>query len=84
MAGPNLLAHILVSKFDDHIPLYRQGEILARHGAEIPRSTLIDWCGQAVAALRPLSELIKSEVMKTDRLLADDSKRRFPPIGLTV
>lgn len=73
MAGPNLLAHILVSKFDDHIPLYRQGEILARHGAEIPRSTLIDWCGQAVAALRPLSELIKSEVMKTDRLHADDT-----------
>jgi transposase len=45
MAGPALLAHILVSKFDDHLPLYRQGEIFARMGADIPRSTLIDWCG---------------------------------------
>jgi transposase len=47
-----------VSKFSDHVPLYRQREILARHGADIPRSTLIDWCGQAVATLRPLSERI--------------------------
>ncbi|WP_146851828.1 IS66 family transposase, partial [Acidomonas methanolica] len=45
MAGPGLLAHILVSKFDDHLPLYRQAEIFARQGVEIPRSTLIDWCG---------------------------------------
>ena len=42
MAGPGLLAHILVAKYDDHLPLYRQGEILARQGADIPRSTLID------------------------------------------
>jgi transposase len=73
MAGPSLLAHILVSKFDDHVPLYRQREILARHGADIPRSTLIDWCGQAVATLRPLSERIRRAVMKTDRLHADDT-----------
>jgi transposase len=53
MAGPSLLAHILVAKFDDHLPLYRQGEIFARLGADIPRSTLIDWCGQAAAALPP-------------------------------
>src|SRR5690606_32270882 len=73
MAGPNLLAHILVSKFDDQLPLYRQREILARHGADIPRSTLIDWCGQSVATLRPLSEAIKRAVMNTDRLHADDT-----------
>lgn len=73
MAGPGLLAHILVSKFDDQLPLYRQREILARHGADIPRATLIDWCGQAVAALRPLSELIRSEIMRADRLHADDT-----------
>jgi len=41
LAGPGLLAHILVAKFDDHLPLYRQGEIFARHGVDIPRSTLI-------------------------------------------
>ena len=73
LAGPGLLAHILVAKYDDHLPLYRQGEILARHGADIPRSTLIDWCGQAIAVLRPLIERIKAGVMRTDRLHADDT-----------
>ena len=68
MAGPALLAHVLVSKFDDHLPLYRQGEIFARMGADIPRSTLIDWCGQAVATLRALTELIRAEVMRSVRL----------------
>lgn len=76
MAGPALLAHILVAKFDDHLPLYRQGEIFARMGADIPRSTLIDWCGQAAAALRPLAELIRAEVMASDRLHADDTPIR--------
>lgn len=76
MAGPALLAHVLVSKFDDHLPLYRQGEIFARMGADIPRSTLIDWCGQAVATLRPLTELIRAEVMRSNRLHADDTPIR--------
>lgn len=44
IAGPNLLAHILVSKFDDHLLLYRQHEIFARMGADIPESTLVGWC----------------------------------------
>jgi len=73
MIGPSLLAHILVSKFDDHLPLYRQAEIFARLGADIPRSTLIDSCAQGVATLRPLSELIKSEIMRADRLHVDDT-----------
>lgn len=76
MAGPNLLAHILVAKFDDHLPLYRQREIFARQGADMPRATLIDWCGQAVATLRPLSERIRHAVMTTDRLHADDTPIR--------
>jgi transposase len=44
MAGPNLLAHILVSKFDDHLPIYLQHEIFARMDADIPESTLVGWC----------------------------------------
>jgi len=76
MAGPSLLAHILVSKYDDHLPLYRQGEIFARMGADIPRSTLIDWCGQAAAVLRPLADIIRAEVMASDRLHADDTPIR--------
>ena len=73
MAGPGLLAHILVSKYDDHLPLYRQGEIFARMGADIPRSTLIDWCGQGVAVLRPLTERIRQHVFASTRLHADDA-----------
>ena len=76
LAGPSLLAHILVTKFDDHVPLYRQGEIFARLGADIPRSTLIDWCGQAAAAIRPVANLIRAEVMAGDRLHADDTPIR--------
>lgn len=73
LAGPSLLAHILVTKFDDHVPLYRQGEIFARMGADIPRSTLIDWCGQAAGVIRPVANLIRAEVMAADRLHADDT-----------
>jgi len=73
LAGPGLLAHILVAKYDDYLPLYRQGEIFARHGAEIPRSTLIDWCGQAVGALRPLSAVLKQNILSGNRLHADDT-----------
>lgn len=73
LAGPGLLAHILVAKFDDHLPLYRQGEIFARAGFDIPRSTLIDWCGGAIRTLRPLTELLKNNVMASNRLHADDT-----------
>src|ERR1700675_1884366 len=45
LAGPGLLAHVLVSKFGDHLPLYRQSEIYAREGVELDRSTLADWVG---------------------------------------
>ena len=76
MAGPALLAHILVAKYDDQLPLYRQGEIFARMGADIPRSTLIDWCGQAAAALRPIAERIRASVLAGDRLHADDTPIR--------
>ena len=73
IASPALLAHILVAKYDDYLPLYRQGEIFARMGADIPRSTLIDWCGQAAGALRPLADLIRDVVIASDRIHADDT-----------
>lgn len=47
LAGPGLLAHVLVSKFVDHLPLYRQSEIYAREGVDLERSTLADWVGQS-------------------------------------
>ena len=76
MAGPALLAHILVSKDDDHLPLYGQGEIFSRMGADIPRSSLIDRCGQAAGALRPVAERIRAAVLAADRLHVDDTPIR--------
>lgn len=76
MAGPGLLAHVLVSKFDDHVPLYRLNEIYARMGAEVPDSTLLDWCGRAMKALEPVIERIEAEVMAAPILHADDTPIR--------
>ena len=76
MAGPNLLAYVLTSKFDDHVPLYRQNEIFARMGADIPDTTLVDWCGGAMKALAPLIERIEADIMASDLLHADDTPIR--------
>jgi transposase len=76
MAGPGLLAHILVSKFDDHLPLYRLNEIFARMGADIPDTTLVDWCGRAMRVLQPLTDRIEAEIMASDVLHADDTPIR--------
>lgn len=62
MAGPALLAHVLVSKYADHLPLYRQSEIFARDGVELDRSTLADWVGQCSALLAPLVDALKDHV----------------------
>lgn len=76
MAGAGLLAYILVSKFDDHLPLYRLNEIFARMGADIPDSTLVDWCGRAMKVLQPLSDRIEDKIMGSDLLHADDTPIR--------
>ena len=73
MAGAGLLSHILVSKYDDHLPLYRQGEIFARLGIDIPRSTLIGWTGSAIAELRPIAELIRRSTLTATHLHCDDT-----------
>lgn len=56
--GPGLLAHVLVSKYADHLPLYRQSQIYAREGVDLDRSTMSDWVGRATALLEPLADLI--------------------------
>ncbi|PWG15585.1 IS66 family transposase [Salibaculum griseiflavum] len=76
MAGPSLLAYILVSKFDDHVPLYRLNEIFARMGADIPDTTMVDWCGGAIKTLSPLIEKIEADVMASSVLHADDTPIR--------
>ena len=71
--GPGLLAHVLVSKYADHLPLYRQAEIYAREGVDLDRSTLADWVGKAAWLLRPLVDALARKVMSADRLFADDT-----------
>jgi transposase len=73
LAGPGLLAHVLVSKYCDHLPLYRQEEIYARVGVELERTTLADWVGGASQLLAPLVEALRRHVMGAAKLHADDT-----------
>ena len=73
IAGPGLLAHVLVSKYCDHLPLYRQSEIYAREGVELERSTLADWVGGTSTLLAPLVEALRRHVMSATKLHADDT-----------
>ena len=73
VAGPGLLAHVLVSKYCDHLPLHRQSQIYAREGVDLDRSTLADWVGQSSALLRPLVDALKMHVLAGDKLHADDT-----------
>ena len=73
LAGPGLLAHVLVSKFADHLPLYRQSEIYERAGIELERSTLAGWVGGASRTLAPLVDAVKRYVLATEKLHGDDT-----------
>ena len=73
VAGPGLLAHVLVSKYADHLPLYRQSEIYARYGVELERSTLADWVGGTSKLLDPLVETLRRYVMAAGKVHADDT-----------
>jgi len=73
LAGPGLLAHVLVSKYADHLPLYRQSQIFARDGIDLDRSTLADWVGGASALLEPLVGALGRYVFAADKLHADDT-----------
>jgi transposase len=73
MAGPGLLAHVLVAKYCDHLPLYRQSGIYAREGVDLERSTLADWVGQCSTLLRPLVERLRQHVLGGEKLHADDT-----------
>lgn len=73
MAGPGLLAHVLVAKYCDHLPLYRQSGIYAREGVELERSTLSGWVGQCNTLLRPLVAALQRHVLAGQKLHADDT-----------
>jgi len=71
--GPALLAHVLVSKYADHLPLYRQAQIYEREGVEIDRSTMADWVGRSAVLLDPLVEAVGRHVFEAEAIFTDDT-----------
>jgi len=68
-----LIAQVLVSKYADHLPLYRQAQIYARQGIQLDRSTLADWVGRAAWYLRPLRDHVLERLRRSERLFADET-----------
>ena len=79
--GPGLLAHVLVGKYCDHLPLYRQSEIYARDKVDLHRSTLTDWVGRSTALLEPLAAHIGKLVRAGPALFADDTPVKMQAKG---
>ena len=73
LATPGLIAQVLVAKYCDHTPLYRQSKIFARHGVDLPRSTLAGWVGGASWWLEALHRRLSEHVFGSDILFADDT-----------
>ena len=67
------VAHVLVSKYADHLPLYRQAQIYERQGLRLDRSTLADWVGRAAFHLRPVHERILAHLKSSTKLFADET-----------
>jgi transposase len=73
LPGPGLLAHVIVSKYCDHLPLYRQGNISTRQGVFLPRSTTCDWMAACADLLSPLYDLMVASVLFSRWLHTDDT-----------
>jgi len=73
LPGPGLLAQVITSKFADHLPLYRQEGIFARHGVELSRKTLCGWMAQCAWLLEPIWKAMKAEVLKSRVIQTDDT-----------
>lgn len=72
LPGPGLLAHVLTSKYNDHLPLNRLEGIFQRQGVELSRSTLCDWVAAGAALLKPLVDVMKIEVLASRKIHTDD------------
>ena len=68
-----LVAHVLVSRYADHLPLYRQAQIMARQGVELERSTLASWVGYAAAEIAPVVSRLRAIVLGSARVFADET-----------
>ena len=73
IAGPGLIAQIVVSKFGDHLPLYRLEDIFVRHGLHIARSTMCDWVSAAAKLLKPLHDLQRQLALQSAVMWTDDT-----------
>jgi len=73
LATPSLHAQVLIAKYCDHTPLYRQSQIFARHGVSLDRSTLAGWVGGACWWLEALQERIAAHILGSSKLFADDT-----------
>ena len=78
VAAPGLLAQIVVSKYCDHLPLYRQeGIYQTRHGVSLSRQNMARWMGLVADWVRPIYELIRSEVMEGGYVQVDETPIRY-------
>ena len=73
LPGPGLLAHVVVSKYGDHLPLYRQESIFERHGLELSRQTMCGWVLASAHLLEPVVETMKARVLKSKVIHTDDT-----------
>jgi transposase len=73
MATEAMLAQVLIGKYSDHLPLYRQAQIFARQGITLDRSTLCNWVGRACWWLAPLHALLLDTVLASPKVFADDT-----------
>jgi transposase len=71
--GPGLLAHVITSKYGDHLPLYRLERIFPRHGIDISRKTLSQWCGAVADLLQPVATQIAANVLSAPWVQSDDT-----------
>ena len=68
------VAHVLVSKYADHLPLYRQAQIMSRQGVDLDRSTLADWVGRAAFELRPVFDALIADLKRSPKLFMDETR----------
>lgn len=73
LAAPGLLAFVVVSKFSDHLPLYRQQDVFSRHDIFLARSTLCGWLAQCAQLFRPLVDLMRKRILQSHVIQADET-----------
>lgn len=73
MAGASVLAMLIISKFVDHLPIYRQIAIFKRIGISLHYNTVLDWCNQGLDVLTPLYDLLKRRILKSEYIQADET-----------